>query len=468
VTGAVVDKGARHVTRSAERGDALGVLARERGGALFGYALLVAGDRSAAEDLVQDALVKVFSRIRQGFTPDDAERYVRRAILTIHLDAHRRSTRWRAVRHLVGSTDEADDDGPRAAEATAALHAAAARSAAEHEAAGYRVPEAAVRAKARRRRTLRAAGASTLSLALLAGAGVAVARLGSGPGHGPVLTPVAWPRFVTAEAVCTWQGVSSAIYTLVPLNSTERDLAVDVKQPVDFAVHLTNNYRDEIRVPAGSGPVLVATAGDDDPTVVGYAVLRDEPTAQRLALGESANYSGFGPFIACPGAPTAPDGIHLAAGSYPLTTAQALGWSESPQGSPFDTWGHAGISDDSTWAAYLMPRTTSSPVPRRRRAAQCPCNPTGRAPPTSSPPWTRTAGSGSTSRAGRSTSASASGKRSPSRRSLRTPATRPMTRSSSMSPRGRCCSRSTRPASSSASRASIPHPVPRKYRRGAS
>ena len=111
------------MTRSAERGDALRVLARERGGALFGYALLVAGDRSAAEDLVQDALVKVFSRIRQGFTPDDAERYVRRAILTIHLDAHRRSTRWRAVRHLVGSTDEADDDGPRAAEATD-VHAA--------------------------------------------------------------------------------------------------------------------------------------------------------------------------------------------------------------------------------------------------------------------------------------------------------------------------------------------------------
>ena len=98
--------------------DVLGVLARERGGALFGYALLVAGDRTVAEDLVQDALVKVFSRIRQGFTPDDAERYVRRAILTIHLDAHRRSARWRAVRHLFGRPEESDDDGPRAGEAT--------------------------------------------------------------------------------------------------------------------------------------------------------------------------------------------------------------------------------------------------------------------------------------------------------------------------------------------------------------
>lgn len=80
--------------------DVLAVLARERGGALLGYAMLVAGERAAAEDLVQEALVKVFSRLRQGFSPEDAERYVRRAILTTHLDAHRRTVRWRGVRHL--------------------------------------------------------------------------------------------------------------------------------------------------------------------------------------------------------------------------------------------------------------------------------------------------------------------------------------------------------------------------------
>lgn len=101
-----------------EHADVLGVLARERGGVLFGYAMLVTGERAAAEDLVQDALVKVFSRVRQGFTPDDAERYVRRAILTIHVDGARRRTRWRAVRHLLTGEEHADDGAPRVASAT--------------------------------------------------------------------------------------------------------------------------------------------------------------------------------------------------------------------------------------------------------------------------------------------------------------------------------------------------------------
>ena len=111
--------------------DVLATLARERGGALLGYAMLVAGERAAAEDLVQDALVKVFSRVRQGFTPDDAERYVRRAILTIHLDGARRSTRWRAVRHLLaGPTATSADDGVQVATArdvTTALRTLGAR-----------------------------------------------------------------------------------------------------------------------------------------------------------------------------------------------------------------------------------------------------------------------------------------------------------------------------------------------------
>jgi len=106
------------MTRPDEHDDVLGVLARERGGALFGYAMLVTGERAAAEDLVQDALVKVFSRVRQGFTPDDAERYVRRAILTIHVDGARRRTRWRAVRHLLTGEEHADDGAPRVASAT--------------------------------------------------------------------------------------------------------------------------------------------------------------------------------------------------------------------------------------------------------------------------------------------------------------------------------------------------------------
>jgi len=89
--------------------DDLAVLARERGRALFGYAYLVSGDARAAEDLVQDALVRTFARRRSGFTPDDAERYVRRAILTCYLDGVRRTQRWSRVRHLLGHDDHAAD-----------------------------------------------------------------------------------------------------------------------------------------------------------------------------------------------------------------------------------------------------------------------------------------------------------------------------------------------------------------------
>ncbi len=86
--------------------DALAVLARERAGALFGYAYLLTGNRDAAADLVQEGLVRTFSRTRRGFMPDDAERYVRRAILSAYLDGARRAARWAKVRHLFGASDD--------------------------------------------------------------------------------------------------------------------------------------------------------------------------------------------------------------------------------------------------------------------------------------------------------------------------------------------------------------------------
>jgi len=86
--------------------DALAVLARERAGALFGYAYLLTSDRDAAADLVQEGLVRTFSRTRTGFAPDDAEAYVRRAILSAYLDGARRAARWAKVRHLFTSPDD--------------------------------------------------------------------------------------------------------------------------------------------------------------------------------------------------------------------------------------------------------------------------------------------------------------------------------------------------------------------------
>ncbi|WP_240666247.1 sigma factor [Oerskovia turbata] len=44
--------------------DELTALSSRRGDALVGYAYLLCGNRRDAEDVVQDALVKVFSRLR--------------------------------------------------------------------------------------------------------------------------------------------------------------------------------------------------------------------------------------------------------------------------------------------------------------------------------------------------------------------------------------------------------------------
>ncbi|MFI2364651.1 RNA polymerase sigma factor [Promicromonospora sp. NPDC019610] len=90
-------------------------LVARRGGLLVGYAYSLCRDRAQAEDLVQDALVKVYSRLRRvpAATPghqvvdldqprlSSPEAYVRRAILTIFLDGYRRENRWSGVKHLL-------------------------------------------------------------------------------------------------------------------------------------------------------------------------------------------------------------------------------------------------------------------------------------------------------------------------------------------------------------------------------
>ncbi|MCU1430976.1 MAG: sigma-70 family polymerase sigma factor [Actinotalea sp.] len=74
-----------------------------RGRALTGYAYLLCGNVDDAEDLVQDALVKTFSRRRAGLELDSAEGYVRSAILTTYLDGWRRRGRWATRRHLTAA-----------------------------------------------------------------------------------------------------------------------------------------------------------------------------------------------------------------------------------------------------------------------------------------------------------------------------------------------------------------------------
>ena len=80
-------------------------LVRERGDALTRYAAVVSGRPDDAADLVQDALVKTFGRLRNGFSIASAEAYVRRAILNTALDAGRRTTRWRRIAHLTAEPE---------------------------------------------------------------------------------------------------------------------------------------------------------------------------------------------------------------------------------------------------------------------------------------------------------------------------------------------------------------------------
>lgn len=125
--------------------DELSDLVARRGRALTGYAYLLCGDAQQAEDLVQDALVKVFSRLRRPPARTGAVRtvdldaaasgraeiastegYVRSAILSLYLDGYRRRRRWTGVRHLVATDDAVR--GPEAA-ATARVDVAAALAA---------------------------------------------------------------------------------------------------------------------------------------------------------------------------------------------------------------------------------------------------------------------------------------------------------------------------------------------------
>lgn len=92
-------------------------LVRERRPALVRYAaLLTGGDLRDADDLVQEALVRTFSRGRPLREVAAAEAYVRQAILRVFLDAYRRRRTWRGFQHLVGaaevvpSSDAASDD----------------------------------------------------------------------------------------------------------------------------------------------------------------------------------------------------------------------------------------------------------------------------------------------------------------------------------------------------------------------
>jgi RNA polymerase sigma factor (sigma-70 family) len=101
-------------------------LVAERGDALTRYAYLVSGNRDDASDLVQEALVKTFGRLRNGFSIASAEAYVRRAILNTYLDSGRRVSRWRRIAHLQ-AVPEVEDERNAGTEARLDLQSQLAR-----------------------------------------------------------------------------------------------------------------------------------------------------------------------------------------------------------------------------------------------------------------------------------------------------------------------------------------------------
>jgi RNA polymerase sigma factor (sigma-70 family) len=107
----------------AEWHEAMEGLMRDRERALLGYAYLVCGNATEAQDLVQDALVKTFSRPRPGLTAVKAEAYVRRAITTTYVDRYRRRQRWMAVQHLFRPSEGSPDAMPEL-DMEADIHAA--------------------------------------------------------------------------------------------------------------------------------------------------------------------------------------------------------------------------------------------------------------------------------------------------------------------------------------------------------
>jgi DNA-directed RNA polymerase specialized sigma24 family protein len=79
---------------------ALGDLAAERGTALKRQAFLLCGDDAQADDLVQEALVRAFTRPLRILRPGGTEAYVRTIMVSLFIDGTRRQSRWRRVAPL--------------------------------------------------------------------------------------------------------------------------------------------------------------------------------------------------------------------------------------------------------------------------------------------------------------------------------------------------------------------------------
>jgi RNA polymerase sigma-70 factor (sigma-E family) len=98
-------------------------LATARGLALKRHAFLLCGDGARAEDLVQEALVRAFSRPLRVPRPDKAEAYVRAIMVNLYIDETRRRSRWTRIAPLLAAPRVAADPADRVASRDAMLTA---------------------------------------------------------------------------------------------------------------------------------------------------------------------------------------------------------------------------------------------------------------------------------------------------------------------------------------------------------
>jgi RNA polymerase sigma factor (sigma-70 family) len=90
--------------------DAVETAAREHGPALIGYAYLLTGNLADAQDLVQDAFVRAFARIRGGQSPEHLEAYLHRSVLNGVRDGYRRRHTFLGARPALAQSAGPDAD----------------------------------------------------------------------------------------------------------------------------------------------------------------------------------------------------------------------------------------------------------------------------------------------------------------------------------------------------------------------
>ena len=98
-------------------------LASGRGAALKRRAFLLCGDEAQADDLVQEALVRAFTRPMRVPRPGAAEAYVRMIMVNLFIDGARRRSRWSRVAPLLRSADTTPDPADQVSDRDAMLTA---------------------------------------------------------------------------------------------------------------------------------------------------------------------------------------------------------------------------------------------------------------------------------------------------------------------------------------------------------